>query len=904
VYSYYLAGSGNSGWYGVPETYGEEERVIRLMNIERSDKIAMRPQHLFGYYPKRSNLLFRFVSGFILLSLILSYPTCALGEDVVPRTTSIVPDSALGASGIYRFFFGDGYRDLWTTAIELEYLDLNSFAGGLTPTGTGGGMQSLGLRFIGADGRPYSFRPLKKSLQELIPDYMRSTFVEDMVQDQVKSAMPTAPPVVPVLLDAVDVLHNLPRLIIIPDDSSLGEYREHFANAVGTIEEWPNDGKGNSPGFAGATEVVSTDELFEILQSDPREHIDARNYLTARLMDLLIGDWDRHKGQWRWANVGEGVPPAWRPIPEDRDQAFARYDGLLLGMGRTVAPQLTNFGPKYESILGMTWNGRNVDRRLLVGLSRAEWDSIAVSVKSRITDDVIEQAFRQLPRSHYELRGEEMVATLKQRRDMLPDIAQKYYRHLAGEVDLHMTDRVDKVELTREEDGSLNLLAYPAESEGASSGSIYQRRFNPDHTGDVRLYLYGGDDQVMVKGEGPDRISMRVICTDGNDTVHDSSKGHATKVYDSRTQNGVVVHGAKVDRRPYKPPKPDKFALPPRDWGNRRLWSGKFDINGDLGLLLGVGIVFDRYGFRRDPFVWQMRTGLAYSTRLNAFRFDIGATRQRENSRNFISIDALISGVETVNFFGFGNESPFPEDEDAGLVNRKVARLTPAWGTRITPQWTFRLEIPMEYSITKEQAGTIVTESGVYGAGEFWLAGLMANIELDSRDNTGWPTRGLNMELKGSYYPEWLDLEAGAYGAAEGLIKGFYSVSKRLTFAGRLGGRRVWGSYPYWEAAFIGGNETVRGYESERFAGDGSIYAGLEARVPVLKGFVILPWEWGVFLLADAGRVFLSNESSKKVHAGYGFGIWGAPLIRQFTMSLALAFSEEDTRIYFTFGLG
>ncbi len=40
--------------------------------------------------------------------------------------------------------------------------------------------------------------------------------------------------------------------------------------------------------------------------------VDARAYLRARLMDVLIGDWDRHLEQWRWAryeNDGErGIP--------------------------------------------------------------------------------------------------------------------------------------------------------------------------------------------------------------------------------------------------------------------------------------------------------------------------------------------------------------------------------------------------------------------------------------------------------------------------------------------------------------------------------------------------------------------------------------------------------------------
>ena len=53
---------------------------------------------------------------------------------------------------------------------------------------------------------------------------------------------------------------------------------------------------------------------------------DSRAYLKVRLIDQVIGDWDRHRNQWRWARVrrrGE----RWQPIPEDRDQAFVRFEG-------------------------------------------------------------------------------------------------------------------------------------------------------------------------------------------------------------------------------------------------------------------------------------------------------------------------------------------------------------------------------------------------------------------------------------------------------------------------------------------------------------------------------------------------------------------------------------------------
>jgi hypothetical protein len=557
----------------------------------------------------------------LLIAYMGLYSTSGAQENKPEKNTkTVVSEPELKAGAVHRFFFGKGYRILWTTPIELEYLDLVSYGGGLTPTGTGKGMQSLGLRFVGADGRSYSFRPIKKSLAELVPEYFVDTFVEDIIEDQLKSALPTAPPVIPVLLDAVNVLHNVPKLIVIPDDPVLGEYQDQFAGQVGTIEEWPNEGRDNTPGFSGATEIHSTDELEEVLRSDPEQRVDVHNFLTARLVDILIGDWDRHRGQWRWANLGEGTPPSWVPIPEDRDQAFARYDGLLFGIVRQVAPQLTNFGPKYNRILGMTWNGRTVDRRLLTGLSKPEWMKIAAEVQTRINDDVIDNALRQLPAAHFELVAKDIAANLKIRRAKLPMIANKYYRHLAGEVDVHATDTSEVVEAVRLPNGFLELSIFSTEDGEKASSPYYSRRFDPGETKDVRLFIYGGDDKVVITGDGPPKIWLKIICEAGKDEIVDSSLSGGTQVYDSREQGGASVQGASIDHRVYNPPKQKVPGFLYRDWGHMMLARGPVNINSDLGFLIGAGLSYERYGFQRHPFASRWTATLSYATKLKSFR--------------------------------------------------------------------------------------------------------------------------------------------------------------------------------------------------------------------------------------------------------------------------------------------
>ena len=65
-----------------------------------------------------------------------------------------------------------------------------------------------------------------------------------------------------------------------------------------------------------------------------------------------------------------------------------------------------------------------------------------------------------------------------------------------------------------------------------------------------------------------------------------------------------------------------------------------------------------------------------------------------------------------------------------------------------------------------------------------------------------------------------------------------------------------------------------------------------------------LPIKFGIRGFYDFGRVFISNESSSKLHSGYGGGIYLIPLEKEFSFGLNMAFSEEETKGLIVFELG
>ena len=251
------------------------------------------------------------------------------------------------------------------------------------------------------------------------------------------------------------MLHAEPTLVVLPDDERLGGYRERFKGMLGLIEERPNDQDEGGTSLPGVTDVASTESLLERLDRSPADRVDARAFLAARLVDLFLGDWDRHQDQWRWGRVAKGTP--WLPIPRDRDMAFAKSEGLLMPMARVRYPQFVDFSNEYPSIVGLTWQARVLDRRILSSLERPAWDSVAADLRARLTDAVIDDAVARLPKEYHAIHGTWLSATLRARRDQLPSAAADLYRQLASQPDVHATDAAEVAELRVHDDGDVEL---------------------------------------------------------------------------------------------------------------------------------------------------------------------------------------------------------------------------------------------------------------------------------------------------------------------------------------------------------------------------------------------------------------------------------------------------------------
>ena len=151
-------------------------------------------------------------------------------------------------------------------------------------------------------------------------------------------------------------------------------------------------------------------------EGGPENRVDSRAFLKARLFDLVVGNWDRHQGQWRWARIPGR--PLWVPLPEDADQAFTRYEGKAMGAVRSVVPRFMRYSGEYpKRIEGLTTNNYDVTRWLLADVEWPVYEEVARELAAQMTDAAIDEAMHQMPPEWYAIDGAQMTKDLRQRRD-------------------------------------------------------------------------------------------------------------------------------------------------------------------------------------------------------------------------------------------------------------------------------------------------------------------------------------------------------------------------------------------------------------------------------------------------------------------------------------------------------
>ncbi len=829
-----------------------------------------------------------------------SFPEFEKGEKEV---TKPITNKRFEKGKFGRTLWGDHYREVYRESITVPSVDLTNLNGGLTPIKRGGGYQTNSLRVEDKNGRQYVFRSLDKDESRIVPYPFNESFVVDIFKDNFSAAHPMAAITLADMADAAGVYHTNPQIVYMAKQPALGAYNDLFGGGLYLFEERPAKDWTTLESFGKSEKIISTYDVLENITQKHGHKIDQAATIRSRLFDILIGDWDRHDDQWRWASFKVDDETIYRPIPRDRDQVYSKYDGALFGILRYTIPflkQLRKYDPKIppSKIKWVNYHSRHFDRTFMTEGDWEDWEAAANYIKDNVTDEIIEAAIKKWPPNVYAIDGEETIKVLKQRRDDMLEYAKGLYGYLAQKVDVLGTDKKDYFLVKREDDQHTRVMVFDTNKELDEIKAVeYGRVFKNSETKEISLYGMGDDDVFEIIGEVEESILIRAIGGLGEDHFIDSSRvangSHGVIIYDAEEEKTILEIGDKTVNAISNRPEFNQY--------NHRGWDYEMDYampliavgrNPDDGFLLSGQVTFTKYGFKKDPYESVQTFGGQVALETGAFAFNYsGEWIDVFNKWEFL-LDAELRGpLYARNYYGLGNETINNEDvfdNDYHRVRHRQYSIYPALKKRFAGEaGGFSFGPLFELSEVKRTDGRFIDEIGDDFDPEVFenqtFMGGRLSFNYLNLDKPGLPSRGVNLNTTLSYR-----INTGGNTNSVPSVKSSLAIYQNIGTPGRLTlGTRVGvehnftNDFEFYQAAVLGGNgpdPNLRGFRRDRFSGRTAFYQNVDLRLKLADiKTKALPLSMGIFGGFDYGRVWLDEENSDKWHTSIGGGVFFAP---------------------------
>lgn len=841
-------------------------------------------------------------------------------------SASIYTDDEVAKTGFFKKVWGQRYRKYYATKVKAPTVDLDTLFGGLQPLRKGGGHQSKSLRLVHQDGRQFVMRALKKSAElylqalvfknEYIIGELEGTLPETILKDFYTGAHPYAPFVTGTLSDAVGVFHTNPKLYYIPKQSALGTFNDVFGDELYMIEEHVSDGH-DIAGFGYTKKIESTDDLMKKLRKDEEYQVDAEAYVKARLFDMLIGDWDRHVDQWRWAQFKENGKKVFRPIPRDRDQTFSIMgDGALMGLTtRTIAglKLFEGFNDEIRNVRGFNSSPMTyaLDLALLSQTKKAQWIAQAQYIQDNLTETAIDKALLEFPKEVRDQTVTDIKRKLLARKANLVQTAKTYYDIINTYGIITGTDKDDHFVISGDDKGNVQVKAYRIK-EGKKKDLFFDKTFDAGVTKEI--WVYGlDDDDVFEATPLKGGIKVRLIGGQNNDVYKIDKKAASVHVYDFKTKKNTYdeAFGGRIHKTNDYDTNTYQF-LKVKASTNQLLPS--IGVNPDDGLRIGFSNTYTFNGFRQNPFTQQHTVNAAYYFATNGF--DLGYKGEFAHVFEGVNLELsakLTSPNFAINFFGFGNDTANTDDQnplalDFNRVRIETIAFAPSLVWRGHLGSEVRLGASYENYYVEETADRFIegffTRQARDTQQDFF--GVHASYQYSNTDNAAYPTMGMAFGLEAGYRTNLRETDRSfAFLVPSLSIDHRLTANGRLVLATKLKGHMNFGDgFEFYQAASLGANNGLRGFRFQRFTGKSAFFQNTDLRWSFRKQKTgILPVTPGIFTGFDYGRVWLPNEDSNTWHNSYGGGFFvsGADLI---SANIGLFQSADGLRFNFGIGFG
>jgi hypothetical protein len=809
-------------------------------------------------------------------------------------------------SNFHRWLFGENFRKEYATPVHLPVFKISAINGGLTPTQRGGGMQSVSLRLVDKEGNEYALRSVLKRAETVLPEGLRNSFAKDWVDDAMSAQHPYSALIVPPLARAIGVPHANPVIGFVSADSTLHQYNYTFANTVALLEERNPLGKSDN-----------TLKFLKNIQNDNDNRFDAITFFKSRILDVLIGDWDRHEDQWRWKNLSsKGEDKFYVDVPRDRDQVFHVTEGLFPNiMSRPyLLPTFQGWRSDIPSIRYSLFKSNFLNAHPASQMSWKQWEALVTETIHQLNDTVLNAAIYQLPAAIYNLRGADITKTLQNRRDALLPAFKEFYQFIHKKVDVRLSDKHEKVSITQNDNGDIHLLVQKINKNGKLTDTLLTHNYASAVTKELRIYLSKGDDSVWINTPDPG-MKIRIIGDKGKNNIFVKDASKKIHYYGQPKHTNLEGSYQHISRHLRNNKSISLFE--PVNLYN--FWAPSFDIglNVDDGLILGTGFTYThKSGFRKLPFTYQQSLTLAHSFSTNAYRIKYrGEWTEILHKTNLVLQANIKAPNNTINFYGHGNETSFQKFEGHKRFYR--ARYS-IYNIDALLKWNSGKDISFSAGPTAQfyhfksndtigrfiSHAPILTYDSSHITSDKAHTGLKVHFLINKKNRMREHSWGYVVDI----HYQWLwgiNKWSENYGLLEPSLMVYNRLDRRgnIRLYNRIGGTLTMGKNPFFQSAFLGGHGNLLGYRQYRFAGNHAIYHNIETHLKLAEiTNYLLPGELGIIALHDIGRVWQKNEDSKKFHNSYGGGIYFSPG-NIATVNFVMAGSKDGWYPYVKMGL-
>ncbi len=910
-YNYIVSGSGNSTTRvskSKHQVYGAAENGFATLEVLQNKLVNV------AFYVTRGDSVTKTFEETILDFSKLPKTDSSTGTATVTAVQVPFEDSVIvsasekygKAEGLKRFIFGDNYRAEWAAKVKLKTFDIRKEKGGMTILSLGGGKQTTSLRMRDKQGAEWTLRTIDKDPEKAIPEFLRGSVAQTIVEDMISASHPYAALTVPDLAQAINIPVPKPTYYFVPDDPAFGIYRSRLANTVASLEE-----RDPTP---DATDTKSTQKVMTKILEDNDNQIDQPQVLRARLLDMLIGDWDRHMDQWKWGTRDTGKGKVYYAIPRDRDQAFFLSDGLLAkGVSSVLFPYLNGFHHRINNVAWFNWEMRDTDRFFLNRLDKSRWTRIIDSFQRAIPDSLIEVAVNRMPPEIVNLNGASIIAKLKSRRDDMMTQGLMYYDFLATVVSVQGTNDKEHFKVTTVND-SLQVSVYKKDKNtGQLSTLMYERKFDPRETKEIRLYGLNDEDYFDIDEKAKGRILIRMIGGKGNDTfnVRGDVKNY---IYDMATPENHIAAESETKVRTSMDVHVNDYS--PINYKYNLFHFPRFSLgfNAEDKLFVGAGFLKRTFGFRKEPFATEQRFNALYAPSSGSYSLRYTGEFNHIFRSNDLVVNASLVNPVLNNFFGFGNETVIDKTRDIEFYRVRYKYLAGEFLFRKRFNSIFNIMAgPVVYHYWdkyENNAGKIMGQPSLLGLDSSHVysqktyVGGKLSILLNNLDNVLLPTRGISWKT-----------DFVALGGVGGTSKPYTAFTTdmavhaaltdpaKLVAVVRVGGGQIFSkNYEYFQTMNLGANNNLRGFRKNRFSGTSLLYGSVEMRVKLFESkSYIFPGAVGLIGFNELGKVWLKGTPSDTWHYSYGGGLYYAAY-NFVLLSATMAFSKEDQLFNFSIG--